>query len=149
VIRVSVRIRICNRPYESVPSTLTHNECYVPDSVLVSHHFWNVDTRHDIDYHCIVHETGKGLFAHAKGRPVGGSRTPIPFEDKLLAKVNDLRTDFGLHNDTKMMVMLSLATKDMNRYVAMYPEVWFIDCTAGMSISFPHITLYNFIEKFY
>jgi hypothetical protein len=33
-----------------------------------------------------------------------------------------------------MLVMLSLSTSDMNRYVAMYPEVWFIDCTAGMFI---------------
>ena len=47
-------------------------------------------------------------------------------------KIIELRKDFGLNNETKMLVMLSLSTSDMNRYVAMYPEVWFIDCTAGM-----------------
>jgi hypothetical protein len=46
-------------------------------------------------------------------------------------KINELRKDFGLKNETKMLVMLSLLTNDMNRYVAIYPEVWFIDCTAG------------------
>ena len=37
-----------------------------------------------------------------------------------------------MNNETKMVVMLSISTNDMNGYVAMYPEVWFIDCTAGM-----------------
>jgi hypothetical protein len=46
-------------------------------------------------------------------------------------KIIKLRKDFGLNNKTKMVVMLSILTHDMNRYVAMYPEVWFIDCTAG------------------
>ena len=87
--------------------------------------------RREIDYYCVVHESGNGLYAYSKGRPEGGSRVPLPCDDALLEKINDLRVDFGLHDETKMMVMLSLATKDMNRYVAMYPEVWFIDCTAG------------------
>ena len=30
-----------------------------------------------------------------------------------------------------MLVMLSISTNDMNRYVSMYPKVWFIDCTSG------------------
>jgi hypothetical protein len=30
-----------------------------------------------------------------------------------------------------MMVMLSICMKEMNRYVSMFPEVWFIDCTAS------------------
>ena len=47
-------------------------------------------------------------------------------------KINELRKDFGLNNETKMGVMLSISTYDMNRYVAMHPKVWFIDCTAGM-----------------
>ncbi len=51
----------------------------------------------------------------------------------LVEKLIELRKDFGLHDDTQMLVMLSISTKDMNRYVSMYPEVWFIDCTAGES----------------
>ncbi len=43
----------------------------------------------------------------------------------------ELGKDFGLNNETKMAVMLYILTHDMNRYVEMYPEVWFIDCTAG------------------
>ncbi len=47
-------------------------------------------------------------------------------------KIIELRKDFGLkNNETKMVVMLSILTHDMNRYDAMYPKVWFIDCTAG------------------
>jgi hypothetical protein len=46
-------------------------------------------------------------------------------------KINELRKDFGLNNETKMVVMLSILMHDMNRYDAMYPKVWFIDCTAG------------------
>jgi hypothetical protein len=37
----------------------------------------------------------------------------------------ELRKDFGLNNETKMVVVLSILTHDMNRYVAMYPKVWF------------------------
>ncbi len=50
----------------------------------------------------------------------------------MMDKINELRKDFGLSNETNMVIMLSISTNDMNRYVAMYPEVWFIDCTAGM-----------------
>jgi hypothetical protein len=71
-------------------------------------------------------------FAHAKGRPTGSKITPRPCSTSMMDKINELRKDFGLNNETKMVVMLSISTNDMNRYVAMYPKVWFIDCTAGM-----------------
>ncbi len=87
--------------------------------------------RKDIDYFCVVHETGRGLFSHAKGRPKGSQMVPLPCSTTMLDKVIALRKDFGLNNETKMLVMLSLSTNDMNRYVAMYPEIWFVDCTAG------------------
>ena len=87
--------------------------------------------RKDIDYFCVVHETGRGLFSHAKGRPKGSQIEPLPCSPTMLDKIIDLRKDIGLNNETKMLVMLSLSTNDMNRYVAMYPEVWFVDCTAG------------------
>ncbi len=89
-------------------------------------------SRRDIDYFCVVHESGCGLFAHAKGRPTGSKITPLPCSMSMMEKINELRKDFGLNNETKMVVMLSISTNDMNRYVAMYPEVRFIDCTAGM-----------------
>jgi hypothetical protein len=53
-----------------------------------------------------------------------------------------------------MMVMLSICTKDMNKYVLMFPDVWFIDCTAGELISLHYLyyghfshTMYNFLVK--
>jgi len=79
----------------------------------------------------VIHDTGKGLYAHAKGRPDGERTSQLNCPEILVEKLIELRKDFGLHNDTQMMVMLSISTKDMNRYVSMYPEVWFIDCTAG------------------
>ncbi len=87
--------------------------------------------RKDIDYYCVVHETVHGLFAHAKGRPKGSKTTSLPSSMSMMDKIIELRKDFGLNNKTKMVVMLSNLMHDMNRYVAMYPKVWFIDCTAG------------------
>jgi hypothetical protein len=46
-------------------------------------------------------------------------------------KIQDLRNDFLLHNELKMMLLVSIAMNDMIRYVPMYPEVWFLDCAAG------------------
>jgi hypothetical protein len=89
-------------------------------------------SRRDIDYFCVVHESGCGLFAHAKGRPTGSKITPLPCSMSMMDRINELRKDFGLNNETKMVVMLSISMNDMNRYVAIYPKVWFIDCTAGM-----------------
>ncbi len=80
-------------------------------------------SRRDIDYFCVVHESGCGLFAHAKGRPTGSKITPLPCSTSMIYTINELRKDFGLNNETKMVVMLSISTNDMNRYVAMYPEV--------------------------
>ncbi len=104
-------------------------------------------SRRDIDYFCVVHESGRGLFAHAKARPTGSKITLLPCSMSMMDKINELRKDFGLKNETKMVVMLSISTNDMNRYVAMYPEVWFIDCTAGMLFeilceNFYHTSLY-------
>ncbi len=55
-------------------------------------------------------------------------------------KMLELRKDFGLHDGTYMMVMLSICTKDMSRYASMYPDVWFINCTA---VEFIQINLMN------
>ncbi len=104
-------------------------------------------SRRDIDYFCVVHESGCGLFAHAKGRPTGSKITPLPCSTSMMDKINELRKDFGLNNKTKMVVMLSISTNYMNRYVAMYPKVWFIDSTAGMLFeilceNFYHTNLY-------
>jgi hypothetical protein len=71
------------------------------------HHFLH-NVRKDIDYYCAVHETGRGLFAHAKGRPKGSKTTSLPCSTSMMDKIIELRKDFGLNNKTKMVVMLSI-----------------------------------------
>jgi hypothetical protein len=82
----------------------------------------------------VQHETGNGLFAYPRGRPGRDSqiveKLPCPVDvDQKLCK---LRLDYGISESKKMMVFLSLATKEMVRNMSMYPEVWFMDCTAGV-----------------
>ncbi len=89
--------------------------------------------RKDIDYYCVMHVTGSGLFSQTKGRPDSETRQKLKCSDFLNEKILELRKDFSLHDDTKILVMLSKSTNDMNRYVSMYPDVWFIDCTSGES----------------
>ncbi len=90
--------------------------------------------RKDIDHYCVMHVTGSGLFSQTKGRPDSETRQKLKCSDFLNEKILELRKDFFLHDDTKMLVMLSISTNDMNRYVSMYPNVWFIDCTAVESV---------------
>ena len=78
-----------------------------------------------------MHVSGEGLFAHAKGRPTEETRIQLNCSDSIQQKVLQLRKDFAIHDNTKMLVMISISTKEMNRFVSVYPEVWFIDCTAG------------------
>ena len=42
-----------------------------------------------------------------------------------------MREDFVLNNQSKMLVLVLMATGKMIRLVAMYPDVWFMDTTAG------------------
>ena len=82
----------------------------------------------------VQQETGNGLFAYPRGRPGRdrqiGEKIPCPVDvDQKLCK---LRLDYGISESKKMMVFLSLATKEMVQYMSMYPEVWFMDCTAGV-----------------
>ena len=97
--------------------------------------------RKDIDYYCVMHVTGSGLFSQSKGRPYSNTRQKLKCSDFLNEKILELQKDFSLHDDTKMLVMLSISTNDMNRYVSMYPKVWFIDCTSGETVySNPYIS---------
>jgi hypothetical protein len=50
-----------------------------------------------------------------------------------------MREDFLLNKKSQMLVMISMATDEMIRLVAMYPDVWFMDTTAGMVFSRPCI----------
>ncbi len=48
----------------------------------------------DIDYYCVIHVSGQGLFSEAKGRPKGGSRIKLPFSDSMQDKMLESRRDF-------------------------------------------------------
>ena len=89
--------------------------------------------RREINYFLVEHDSGNGLYAYPRGRPGHNSRfgekLPCPVDvDQQLCK---LRLDYGISESKKMMVFISLATREMVRYMSMYPEVWFMDCTAG------------------
>ena len=94
--------------------------------------------RLDINYFYIVHETGKGLMSYARGRPTKDQNSTLSdgFEctSEMHDKILELRNEFNMHNNTKMLLFVSIATNDMVKYVSMYPEVWFLDCTYGKII---------------
>jgi hypothetical protein len=48
-------------------------------------------------------------------------------------ELNSMREDFVLNHQSKILVLVSMATDEMIRLVAMYPDVWFMDTTAGKS----------------
>jgi hypothetical protein len=79
-----------------------------------------------------VHENGKGLLAYSRGWPGKDYNcVPFPYSLEFDKKIQDLRDDFLLHDETKMMLLVSIATNNMIRSMSMYPEVWFLDCTVG------------------
>jgi hypothetical protein len=44
-----------------------------------------------------------------------------------------MREVFVLNNQSQMLLMVLMATNEMIRLVAMYPDVWLMDTTAGQS----------------
>jgi hypothetical protein len=48
----------------------------------------------DIDYYCVIHVTGQGLFSQAKDRPKGGGNIKLPYSDSVQDKMLELRKDF-------------------------------------------------------
>ncbi len=80
--------------------------------------------------------------SYARGRPTKDRNSTLSdgFEctSKMRDKILELRNDFNLHNNTKMLLFISIVINDMVKYVSMYPEVWFLDCTYG-KIIFPTV----------
>ena len=83
----------------------------------------------------MLHETGSGLFAYPKGRPSSLSKDVtgirLPCCDDVENRIRQMRSDNGLLDSTKMLVIISLATNEMVKYMYMYPDVWYMDCTSG------------------
>ena len=89
--------------------------------------------RAGINHFYVVHENG-GLYACSKGRPTKAlAKKRLECPDEIEEELAGLRKDFLLTDDCQMLVLVSMATDEMIRLVSMFPEVWFMDTTAGES----------------
>jgi len=86
-----------------------------------------------INHFVLFHDANTGLMSYtSKGRPTkeqAYNRLHCP--EKLLDEINSLRKDLSVKQNTRILLLVSLATDDMVRLVSMHPEVWFIDCTGS------------------
>ncbi len=81
-----------------------------------------------------------GLFACGKGWPTKeATRIRLECPKQIEDNLKSMREDFLINDKSQMLVMLSIATNETIRLVAMYPDVWFMDTTAGKSV---HISFY-------
>ncbi len=81
-----------------------------------------------------------GLFACGKGWPTKeATRIRLECPKQIEDDLKSMREDFLINDKSQMLVMLSMATDEMIRLVAMYSDVWFMDTTAGKSV---HISFY-------
>ena len=72
------------------------------------------------------------MYAVSKGRPTKEAvRLRLDCSAKIQADLECLREDYIVNKKAKLLVMVSMATDEMIRLVTMYPEVWFMDTTAG------------------
>jgi len=72
------------------------------------------------------------VYACSKGHPTKElTKMRLQCPEQIAEELPGLRKDFLLNNNCKMLVLVSMATDEMIRLVSMYPEVWFMDTTAG------------------
>jgi hypothetical protein len=89
-------------------------------------------TSEEVNHIYVIHENGDGLFACSRGRPRKEEvKIRLDCPPHIELELQNLRNDFLIKNNAKMLVFVSMATDDMIRLVSMYPEVWFMDTTAG------------------
>ena len=69
---------------------------------------------------------------HNKGRPTKDQvRIRLHCPDIVQKEIDELRSKLRLSGDKKLLMLVSIATDDIIRMVAMHPEVWFMDVTGG------------------
>jgi hypothetical protein len=84
-----------------------------------------------VNHFYIVHEEGE-LFACSRGSPTKElTRLRLECPQQINDYIQALRDDFLLNGKSKMLVLVSIATDEMICLVSMYPDVWFMDTTAG------------------
>jgi hypothetical protein len=87
--------------------------------------------RSSINYFYILHNN-TGLYTCSKGCPSNEEvRIRLDCSAKIQADLEQPRDDYILNEKSQMLVMISMATNEMIQLVAMYPDVWFMDTTAG------------------
>jgi len=94
-----------------------------------------------ISHVVVYHDPANGFmtyFSKSKGNsPVATSLTMPHLSQTQLDQLNDqmreIRLDLGVRENSKILLLLSIATDDMIRQVAMHPHVWFVDVTAGVN----------------
>jgi hypothetical protein len=88
--------------------------------------------RSNINHFYILHGD-TGLYACSENCPSNEEvRIQLDCSAKIQADLEQLREDYILNEKSQMLVMISMATDEMIQLVAMYPDVWFMDTTAGM-----------------
>jgi hypothetical protein len=81
-----------------------------------------------------VHDDS-GLFARGKGRPTKeATRLRLECPKEIEDDLKNMREYFLTNEKSQMLVMFPMATDKMIQLVAMYPDVWFMDTTAGKSV---------------
>ncbi len=87
--------------------------------------------RSNINHFYILHNNS-GLYACSKGHP-SNEKVIIRWDcsAEIQADLEQLKDDYILNENSQMLVMISMATNEMIRLVAMYPDVWFMDTTAS------------------
>ena len=61
----------------------------------------------------------------------GVNSNKVGMSKRIGDELSIMREDFVLNQQSKMLVLVSMATDVIIRLVAMYPDVWFMDTTAG------------------
>lgn len=81
----------------------------------------------------IMHDSAEGLISiQSRGRPSNEHKYQrLNCPQLLKDKVEELRRNLRLPQQSKMLLLLSCATDEMIRLVSMHPEVWFMDVTFG------------------
>ena len=104
--------------------------CYVYLNIVLFQTF-SLSVRAEINHFYVVHENG-GLFACSKRRPTKALiKKRLECPEQIEEEIAALRKDFLLNEKCNMLVLVSMATDEMIRFVSMYQEVWFMDTTAG------------------
>ena len=98
-----------------------------------SHIIFFVSFRDGIGHIVVYHDLSSGLMIYTnRGRPSNLQKLKCPAI--LEAEIAELRHDLRLKDGTKLLSLVSMATDSMIRQVAMHPEVWFCDVTAGTNL---------------